>query len=203
MIGTRRSIALAVLLAVVPAPTSEAQEVGIRAGATFATMAVDSDLPASTRPAAAAQTLFVGGASVFVTRSGRGGVQVEALIHQKGARRLFLEGDPDDTLTITYLEVPLLLHVDALQQGDSSVYIVAGPSVAVSLRERYSSYRGTSDVGELVKKVDAGFSVGGGLEAGPLIVDARYTWGLRDALSLGPTTLRHRTFAVTAGVRLR
>lgn len=183
------------------ASAAGAQEIGVRAGLSIASMTVEPE--ADAQPTRASRRGFAGGVSVFITRSDRGGWQAEALVVQKGARGILRDDDPDDTIGLTYLEIPVLLHLDVLRQGDRSVYAVAGPSVAFRLRTSYTYYRGTHELDEFVKPVDAGVTLGGGVEAGLLIVDARYTWGLRDAIVVEPVAFRNRTFTLTAGVRWR
>jgi hypothetical protein len=144
---------------------------------------------------------LVAGASFFLTAADVGGWQLEALVIQKRARNLLRQGDE---IRLTYLELPVVLHADFWQQDDNGAYFAIGPSVAVRLQANYLDETGVSeDIGDDVAGVDVGLHFAGGIELGALVIDARYILGLRSAFVDDGRPFRNRTFAVTAGVRLR
>lgn len=195
------ALVLAVLTLVHPAPAA-AQEFGVRAGASWATISFSPGSDAQDLPGADRQTGFAGGVSVFLTHGRGGGLQLEGLVVRKGARNLLRR---DDSIRLTYLEIPLLLHVDVAQRGDSATYLVVGPSVAFNLQASYEEDGVTEDIKDDIETFDAGFSVGGGFEAGPVVIDLRYTWGLRRVFEVGDLdgAFRNRAFTATAGFRVR
>ena len=107
---------------------------------------------------------FVGAFSGFVTRGRPGGIQAEAILHQA-----------------SWLEIPLLLHLDIAQDKQQAVYLIAGPSVTFDLQQPL-------DGGDRKARFSGTF--GGGVEVGPFLVDARYT------------TAKKR-FTLSAGLRIR
>ncbi|HEY7474953.1 MAG TPA: porin family protein [Vicinamibacterales bacterium] len=180
------------------ATAARAQE--IKAGFSLATIHFS---PESGDPELASMeqlTGFVGGASFFVTRSRLGGWQVEALLHQKGARNLLRI---DDKLRLTYLEFPVLLHGDFYRRGPRGLFFVAGPAFAVNLRASYTDDGETEDVTEDIENFDIGLVAGGGVELRRLTVEARYTWGLRKPFQDGDLSgsFKNRAFSVMVGYR--
>ena len=80
----------------------------------------------------------------FLIPTGRiGGFQVEGLFHQKGAQHLLRL---DDKLRLTYLEVPVLLHIDVYQRDPRAVYVIAGPTLAFNIQALYESDGEREDV---------------------------------------------------------
>ncbi len=145
-------------------------------------------------------TGFVAGVSFLLARSDRGGLQVEALLHQKGARNLLRF---DDELRLTYLEFPVLLHFDIYQHDPRAVYFVVGPAFAFNTHASYSDDGEKEDAGDEIADFDIGLAVGAGVELRRLTLEARYTWGLRSAFQDGDLegSFKNRSFTLTAGFR--
>ncbi len=201
--GVPAILVLGVLGSLLGVPSAlHGQELGFRAGLTSSTISFAPDMGEAPVPVPERRTGFVGGAILFLPTSSRGGWQVEALLHQKGARDLFEVGD---RLTLTYLDLPLVLHIDVIQIDTRAVYIVAGPSLAVNVRATYDAAGIANAAAGDIPRLDLGFIAGGGVEYHQLIVDARYTWGRGRILVLADHdgTFRNRAFSATAGIRLR
>lgn len=177
------------------ARSSLAQEVAIKAGLDTASLSFDSR-----EGEGAGRQGWIAGASVFLLGADRGGWQMEALVVQKGGRDLLREGDE---VQLTYLEIPVVLHADVWQRRASAVYFLIGPSLAVNLHSSYAAGGAEEDISDDVSRVDFGATFGGGVELGPLVLDARYIVGLTSALTTETVVFRNRTFAVTAGFRFR
>jgi len=128
-------------------------------------------------------------------------VQGEGLYAEKGAR--FADTGVDAKLLLTYLEVPVLARV----RLSRLFYAAAGPSMGVLLRARartrFSGATEDIDVKDDVESFDFGIAMGGGIELGRLIIDGRYTLGLRDADAdtTDASTMKNRTLSFTAGFR--
>ena len=56
------------------------------------------------------------------------------LFIEKGAENLLRR---DDSLRLSYLEIPVFLHLDVLRRRRNAVFLLAGPSVAFTLRAAY------------------------------------------------------------------
>jgi hypothetical protein len=175
---------------------ASAQEATLKVGLTSSTFTV-GDRPAGDPTRGRG---WLAGASFFLTAADLGGWQLEALFIQKHARNVTRLGD---SLELSYLEVPIVLHGDVWQQDDRGIFFIAGPSLAVNLQARYTEDGTSEDVKDDIARVDAGLHLGGGVELGPLVVDARYILGLRSVFHVDDVAFRNRTFAITAGVRWR
>lgn len=143
---------------------------------------------------------FVGGVSFLIATNKAGGYQIEALVHQKGARNLLRR---DDHLSLTYLEIPVLLHIDVLQSGRRAVFLIGGAAPAFNVQASYEDEGVEEDVTDDIDDFDVGLVVGGGVELRRLTVEARYTWGLRSAFhdSELEGAFKNRTFSVLVGFR--
>ncbi|HYN06386.1 MAG TPA: porin family protein [Vicinamibacterales bacterium] len=193
------SIVAAGLFAVLGFATpARAQE--LKAGFSMATIRFSPESGSPELSSTEQLTGFVGGVSFFLTRSRLGGWQIEALLHQKGARNLLRI---DDRLRLTYLEVPVLLHGDFYQLGPRALFFVAGPAFAFNTHASYTDEGEKEDVKDDIEDFDIGLVVGGGVELRRLTVEARYTWGLRRAFQDGDLegSFKNRAFSVTVGYR--
>jgi hypothetical protein len=147
-----------------------AQELGVHAGLNAARGEAGADWRAG----------FIGGVCVMPPGADRGGWEFELLVHQKGPR--------------TYLEVPLLLHMDVVKiSGRRAVYAAVGPAPAVGVHSSDTKAR----------TFDLGLVVAAGLELRPFVLDARYTHGVRGVFESEDSraTFKNRSFAITAGFR--
>jgi hypothetical protein len=144
---------------------------------------------------------FAGGVSFLLPGNSRGGIQVEALFHQKGARNLLRF---DDELRLSYIEIPVLVHVDVYQRDPRAIYIVAGVAPAFTVAARYEDDGEPEDVKDEIEDLDVGLVAGVGVELRRLTLEARYTHGLRSAFQDGDLegTFKNRTILFTVGVRL-
>ncbi len=131
--------------------------------------------------------------------------QPEALVVSKGAKyegsgQVEVEDfglvnvDWEQTLKLTYLEIPLLLRISPAPTASTRPFFLVGPSVGFKLSAKMAvdvtaSAQGQSDTQEEeedldgVKSLDLGATVGAGLdiaagEATRITLEARYTLGL-------------------------
>lgn len=131
-------------------------------------------------------------------------LQPEALYAMKGGR-LDLDGIKS-TLALDYVEVPVLARVTR-GAGRRRYYVAGGPSFGLRVRARSRVDFGSStediDVADSIERLDLGVAVGGGLEAGALVFDGRYTFGLKDVDKDKSDTVKvtNRAFSFTVGFR--
>jgi hypothetical protein len=187
--------AAAVLVSLIVPGVASAQHGGVKGGFNANTIVFSPNL--GSRDSAESLIGWTAGAWVAQPVHPRFEVQIEALAAHKGARELFRF---DDSLKITYLEVPVLLRLRKFIS--SGGYLVAGPSVAFALSSTYESDGVREDASDGVRKVDVGLTVGAGVEVRRLVVDARYTWGVSRVVTdsdFPNVALRNRSFTVTAG----
>jgi outer membrane protein with beta-barrel domain len=194
MLGT------AVLAGLLTSAVHADAQIGVVAGAATSTIAFG---PASGSPELTEterRTGWTAGVSFLLPTNRVGGWQIEAIVIGKGAENLLRR---NDAMRLTYLEVPVLIHLDALRRGRSGVFLLAGPSVAFLVDASYEDEGVTEDIKDDLPQVDVGLHVGGGVELGPITVDARYIWGGRTLFHDGELdgTFKNRTFTVMAGIR--
>ena len=172
----------------------------IKAGLSSATISFSSESGSQELSNTQRLTGFVGGVAVLLPGNSRGGVQIEALFHQKGARNLLRR---DDRLRLTYVEVPVLLHIDVYRRDPRGVFVVAGAAPAFVVQASYEDDGQEEDVKDDIEGIDVGLVVGAGVELRRLNLELRYTWGLRSAFQDGDLegTFKNRTLSLTVGFR--
>jgi hypothetical protein len=198
----RPSLTACVVVAALAAPASgQTFEVGARAGLNLSNVTSVNDEGNSSldwRPA-----LVAGG---FLTWRGFGWIELqpEVLYSSKGAK--ISEEELASHLILDYVEIPVLARVSRAA-GSRRFYAAAGPYVGIRLRAKarteFSGATEELDLSDDLERRDFGLAIGGGVEAGRLVIDGRYTFGLSDIDALAPegTDVKNRTVSITAGFR--
>ena len=130
---------------------------------------------------------FSGGAFLTYGLGSSFAVQPEVLFVRKGSK--YSNGSGSDayreTLSLDYIEVPVLMKFELLAAKSVRFNFFAGPSLAFKLRARVkATFGGETEVESLdsVKNTDFGLVAGFGLEyllrRGRLAFDLRYTAGM-------------------------
>lgn len=198
---TLLSLSAAVILfavtELIPSP-ARAQE--IKAGFSASTISFQPENNSPELSQVERSTGFVVGVSFLLATNRIGGYQIEALLHQKGARNLLRF---DDHLRLTYLEIPVLLHIDLARRGPRAIFLVGGAAPAFNVHASYEDEGVTEEVTSDIEDFDVGLVVGGGVELRRLTVEARYTWGLRRAFQDSELegAFKNRALTVMAGYR--
>lgn len=113
----------------------------------------------------------------------RFGLQIEGLYVQKGAKDEFSEEGLNfkSTFKLDYIEIPVLANIALTSSDQVKFSVLAGPSFAFLVNDKQvtevNGDEEESDIGE-VKSYDVGFALGGAVQTGQFLIDARYTWGL-------------------------
>jgi hypothetical protein len=190
-------IPVAALLSPTPARAQE-----IKAGFSVSTISFSPEKNSPELSQVERNNGFVGGVSFLIPTSKAGGYQMEVLFHQKGARNLLRR---DDHLALTYLEIPVLLHLDLVQRDPQGIFLAAGVAPAFNVHASYEDEGVKEDVTSDIENFDIGLVISGGVELRDVTVEARYTWGLRSAFHDGELegTFKNRAFTIMAGFRLR
>jgi hypothetical protein len=136
-------------------------------------------------------------------------IQPEALYTQKGVAASAPGGTASSefTLKADYVDVPILGRF-TFGMGLRG-YVFAGPSLnfLISAKAKSGFFGTTSetDVSEDMESFEAALVLGGGIEIGPLLVEARWSEGLTNILVEGTspagTELKTRTLLVLGGIR--
>ena len=200
-ITMRLVVGVLVAIACGQARAAFAQEITIKGGVNMATISFSPEPDSPTLPGGSWRPGVIAGISFMPRPSNRGGIQIEALIRQGGVRNLLRQ---DDAIRVTYLDIPVLLHVDVFRGSSTSVFLVGGPALAVNLQASYEDDGVTESVKDDIEPIDVLLVVGGGVEVGRMTFEARYNWGLRTAFhdSELQGTFKNQSFAIMAGVRI-
>jgi hypothetical protein len=132
-------------------------------------------------------------------------LQPEALYSVKGPRLKM--GAVESQLLLDYLEVPLLGRFSRRGGRAIDYYFTGGASVGVRLRARSRTDFGGAvediDISDEVERFDVGVVAGGGLEISAVVIDGRYTHGLRDIDKdkTDDVKITNRAWSLTAGFR--
>lgn len=142
---------------------------------------------------------FVAGGFVDVALTDLFSVQPQLLFVQKGAK--LREAGLDGTVTLDYVEVPILGVVSFPRQGPIIPFVYAGPSIGVSVNATVEVDGVEVDIpDDEIKSTDVGVVVGGGIYVDGLTLEARYTAGV-DAIAPDANHPKTRAFYVIAGFR--
>jgi hypothetical protein len=174
---------------------ADAQSGGVKAGINVSRLEV-VETPVAERQY---QSGFVAGGFVTFGDSRVSG-QVEGLY---SIWRTRLNVATTQTLRLTWFEVPVLVRIDAVRRADryANFHVVAGPSFALKLGAEVEENSALA-LDDNLEAYDVGLLLGAGFDVGHLVVDGRYTIGLRDLdKSLGSGAIKNRTFTLLAGIR--
>jgi len=185
-----------------------AQQIGITAGANFASLTPEEDED----PDTSRRLGPVGGVWVRIAPSTRFSFQVEGLFSEKGVKFEAPDvGFPSVDVRVRYIEIPVLARADFGASGSAArVFVVGGAAPASRLSARgkvvVNSDEQTRDIDDEIYSFDLGLVGGVGLEFGRALIEARYTHVLRhintDDNGDGDR-IKNRVFSVTVGFRLR
>lgn len=183
-------VAALTVLAITVFASAAAAEGGIKFGPTFAKFSSDS-LDFKTRTGVHGGIFFGG------NRSGAIGLQGEInWIRKRTATEL-----SDQTIRIDYLQVPVLLRLNAGTDSPSgfALYGIAGPAVDIKIADEIEGI--TLDDG--FEGADVSLVFGGGIEVARIIVEGRYTKGFRRVNKLFEdfTDIKTQAFTILFGVR--
>ncbi len=176
------------LIMTAAAREASAQSFGVKGGAVFADFSAD---------AVKFDKRTGWQAGLFVGAGGPVGILGELNIIQKRAR---LVGLQNVDLSATYLQVPVLLRISGGNNG-ARVYGIVGPSIDVRVGDSIGDLDLTDD--DVFRNYDVGLVAGAGVQFAHILVEGRYTRGLRRVNKFdfdNAVKLNVHSFAVLAGV---
>ncbi len=195
------AIASVLLLLCGAAAAAQGFEIGAKGGVNLATQRIEGD--GAERTDLTTRVGMVAGLFATLPVTSWLDLQSEALYTSKGGR-LDVDG-VKASVAVDYLEVPILARLSRQGPGRGRYYAAAGPSIAFRLRARsrtsFASATEEVDLGEDIEALDYGFAAGGGIEIGRLVLDGRYTFGLKDIDKDDSARATNRVLSITAGVR--
>jgi hypothetical protein len=186
---------------------------GVLAGLNSSTVSVeDSDDDDAGR-----RNGFGGGAYLTFGLTPLFGLRTELLYSMKGATAPGEDGDPELTVKLDYVELPILLQLEPATASPVRPRFYAGPAVAGRVRCRLSAEVDGEDFStdcrepdgdneNLFKTVDFSGVVGGELAFGvggrALAVGVRYTHGFTNISDVSGTTIRNRVIGFYGALEL-
>ena len=193
------------VLGIVALPAAAQAQVGVRVGVNSANLSLDPKPPEP--PEVERLIGLVAGVFVTLPVNEIFAFQPEALYSRQGAKF----SDSGETLRakLDYVQLPLLAR---LRTGARSPLVALfGPSLGFKIRARLGGPDIPQEVQEgfddQFKGFDFGLVAGAAVEAGPFVLDGRYTWGLtnivKDTIEGEPNSdkARNRVLSFSAGLR--
>ena len=203
-----RVFVLASMIAAVPALASAqgAAEFGAKVGFNIASLKVKFDDATVTSDGRAGIVVGFWGAKDF---NARAGIQVEALLEQRGGE-FSIDDDigfgDDASFKITYLNFPVLGRFN-FTAGSSTVRLLTGPSFDFHVNETIKVGGVELDGDEVdLETFHMGWVLGGQAAIKNFVIDVRYIWGLTDingSDDAGEPTVKNNAFQMTFGYRFK
>jgi hypothetical protein len=184
------------------AATAHAQgtSVGIKAGVNLADLSFSSETEVADSKNL---TGFVAGVFVTVPLNDLVAFQPEVLFSRQGTK--FTDEGESAKIKLDYLQVPLLGRFK-LMKG-SPVAVLVGPTLGFRTKATLDVPGAPADFSDdfedQIERFDVGLVAGVTVDAGRLVLDGRYMWGLRNIAKddSEPGTAKNRVFSATVGVR--
>ena len=197
----------ATIFLILPA-TALAQQIGVKAGANFASLTPEEDED----PDRSLRIGPVAGLWVRMAAASPVSFQVEGLFSEKGVKfRAPAIGLDAAEIRLRYFEIPALARADFGAAGSGARgYVVGGAAPAFKLAARAKAegegQQSDRDVSDEIFGFDLGLVGGVGVEFGRALIEARYTHGLRHINTDDngdEDRIKNRVFSVMAGFRFR
>jgi hypothetical protein len=195
-----------IVLALAPYAQAQEREFGVKAGPSFAVLALDegdgSDY--DRRIGAGGGVFFVQPLVPYVS------LQLEGLFSPRGAKLFDEELGQTSTLLLDYLDFPILARIEG--PGLGAVHLFGGPYVGIRVgatRQISASGGGVTsgfreDMDDEVERFESGVVAGGGVHVGRRwLVDVRYSWGFTTVNSDPTEGLRFRSRTLTTMIGFR
>jgi outer membrane protein with beta-barrel domain len=171
--------------------------VGIKGGLVFSKFTTDVLKPDS-RVGWQAGLFFGGGRESVI------GVQTE-LNWLRKETDYHLAGTASGNVTLDYLQVPVLLRLNAATQSKNgfALYVMGGPSFEGKIHASVTGFGNPSISATDFQNFDVGLMFGGGVELSRFIIEGRYSKGLLevDKNFQAITDIRINHFAALIGIR--
>ncbi|MDZ7718779.1 MAG: porin family protein [Balneolaceae bacterium] len=104
-------------------------------------------------------------------------IQPEAVFVQKGGEETS-EQFGNSSITLNYVDVPLLLKINAPVDGMLQPYIFGGPYAGYLIEATSETESESMELTEFLNEFHYGLKVGLGINIGSFLIDARYDMGL-------------------------
>ena len=199
-----RSLVLAFVgLLLVAAPGAAQTTGGVKGGITTSTISTDP----SASGALGSRIDFSAGAFVVLNTASRMTFQFEGLVSRRGAKLdapVLNFGFGIGDIRLTYIDLSGLVRFNAGISSDNQFYVIAGPTVGILMKGEFIVLGFGADISDVLEDFDLGLAVGAGIETRFLLLEGRYTHGLRNLVigtQFAGVSVKSRSFSVLAGIR--
>ncbi len=207
----KRTFCLAGLLVLATAVAASAQiTAGVKGGLNLANMSFDVPNPGTTPTIRTGAAI---GGFVGLPVSPAIAIQPEVLFAMKGTNGDVGVPGVEDSLRLTYLDVPVLLRLIVPTTAKAAPFVYAGPTFGfpMSAKETVKVASGMTDERDFesdLKSLEVGIAFGGGVQFRRLSIEARFTQGLTNILTAaasdnGTATVKNRVIAILAGFKFK
>jgi len=184
------TVALVLLAFAAIAPEASAQTTGVKAGVQWTQFKLDG----SAYPGIERRPGIFGG---LYWTFGEGSLmgQIEGLAGRMTVRRNGYDTD------ITTFDIPVLVRANLIRLPQADVYVAGGGAIASRFRARNVIGGAKVDITDEIEPLDVQWIVSGGVQVHRLLLDARYTRGVRNidaTTDVGAKTTTER-FGVSVG----
>ncbi len=187
---------------------AQAQSVGggLKAGVAFGDVPkITEELEAETGTGTSVRTGFAAGGFLAIRFSNGFSIQPEVLYTQKGVSLDFSEGGVrgDWKLAVDCIDIPVLARYTfgKVVRG----YVFAGPSfditMSATMKSNILGEQDDEDISDEVEDLEVAAVFGGGVEFGPLLIEARWSEGLTSLAKDADASVKSRTFLILGGIR--
>lgn len=104
-------------------------------------------------------------------------IQPEAVFSQKGGEETS-QSLGNSSITLNYIDVPLLLKINAPVEGMLQPFIFGGPYAGYLVEATSEAEGGSQDLTDFLNEIHYGIKLGLGVNIGSLLIDARYDMGI-------------------------
>jgi Outer membrane protein beta-barrel domain len=208
MIMFIRALVVTVCFIALLTPGAAAQSVGggVKGGVTFGDVPNFLDEIGEPGASTSLRVGYAVGGFVAIRFDGGFSLQPEVLYTQKGVRIDVSEGGftADLRYKADYVDIPVLARY-TFGKGVRG-YVFGGPSFDISMSAKMSvgvfGESDEEDISDEVESFEIALVFGGGIELGPILVEARWSEGLTNvAANDTGTSLKTRTILLLGGIR--
>lgn len=192
-------IVIALLVAsALPAAAQPGTAFGAKVGANFANLNFDPEVfDTSTR------TALTAGVFATVPVNDRFSFQPEVLFSAQGAK--VSDNGSEGTIKLNYLNIPLLANIN-LSGGENPFSLLVGPQIGFRTSAKIEGEGEEEDLDDDTESTDFGIVAGLSTTIRNIVLDARYTHGLRNIsknVEGEEGEVKNRVFTVSVGIMFR